>query len=91
MHNFNPHSLRHMLVRIGMEVCLTPEEFKAWSQNLGHEGVLVTFNSYGELPAHLQREAIRRAGQRSEDDRRALDLGYAVLATAMKVAAREPK
>ena len=28
--------------------CKTPEEYKAWSQNLGHEGVLTTFCSYGE-------------------------------------------
>lgn len=32
-------------------------------------------------------DAIRRAGQRSEDDRQAFDLGYAVLATARKMAA----
>jgi hypothetical protein len=26
-----------------------PEEFKAWSQNLGHDGVLTTFSSYGPI------------------------------------------
>ena len=44
---FNPHSFRHILVRHGMDTCRTPEKFKAWSQNLGHDGVLVTFNGYG--------------------------------------------
>ena len=46
---FNPHSFRHALVALGQERCRTPEEFKAWSQNLGHEGVLTTFTSYGEV------------------------------------------
>ena len=43
------HSLRNTLVRFGEEVCKTPEEFKAWSQNLGHEKVLTTFLSYGQV------------------------------------------
>lgn len=44
---FNPHSFRNTLVRLGEEVCQTTEQFKAWSQNLGHDGVLTTFLSYG--------------------------------------------
>jgi integrase len=46
---FNPHSFRNTLVRLGQAVCQTPEEFKAWSQNLGHEKVLTTFLSYGQV------------------------------------------
>ena len=46
---FNPHSFRNTLVRLGQDVCKTPEQFKAWSQNLGHEGVLTTFLSYAKL------------------------------------------
>lgn len=46
---YNPHSFRKTLVRLGQAMCRTPEEFKAWSQNLGHEGVLTTFYSYGEV------------------------------------------
>ena len=42
---FNPHSFRNTLVRLGQSVCRTPEEFKAWSQNLGHDKVLTTFLS----------------------------------------------
>ncbi len=34
---FNPHSIRDTLVRLGQTTCQTPEYFKAWSQNLGHE------------------------------------------------------
>lgn len=37
MSYFNPHSFRNTLVQLGQDVCKTPEAFKAWSQNLGHE------------------------------------------------------
>jgi integrase len=40
---FNPHSFRDMLVRHAMAPELTPEQMKAWSQNLGHADVLTTF------------------------------------------------
>ena len=56
---FNPHSFRNTLVRFGQDVCKTPEEFKAWSQNLGHEGPLTTFLSYGEVAYDRQGEIIR--------------------------------
>ena len=51
---FNPHSLRNLIVRLGQERCRTPEDFKAWSQNLGHEGVLTTFTSYGYVDTRRQ-------------------------------------
>lgn len=56
---FNPHSFRNTLARLGEEVCKTPEQFKAWSQNLGHEKVLTTFLSYGEVACQRQGEIIR--------------------------------
>ncbi len=56
---FNPHSFRHTLVQLGQDVCMTPEQFKAWSQNLGHEKVLTTFLSYGEVACQRQGEIIR--------------------------------
>jgi integrase len=55
---YHPHSLRHTLVQIGERLCRTPEEFKAWSQNLGHEGVLTTLFSYGSVSPGRQREII---------------------------------
>ena len=55
---FNPHALRHTLVRLGEMRCRTPEEFKAWSQNLGHEGVLTTLYSYGAVATSRQGEII---------------------------------
>ena len=56
---FNPHSFRNTLVQLGEEVCKTPETFKAWSQNLGHEKVLTTFISYGVVPCQRQGEIIQ--------------------------------
>ena len=56
---FNPHSFRNTLVRLGEYLCKSPEEFKAWSQNLGHEHVLTTFLSYGEVACQRQEEIIR--------------------------------
>jgi len=56
---FNPHSFRNTLVRLGEERCQSPEAFKAWSQNLGHEKVLTTFTSYGTVACDRQGEIIR--------------------------------
>lgn len=56
---FNPHSFRKTLVQLGEKLCKTPEDFKAWSQNLGHEEVLTTFYSYGDVGSHRQAEIIR--------------------------------
>jgi len=56
---FNPHSFRNTLVQLGQDVCKSPEQFKAWSQNLGHEKVLTTFLSYGEVACQRQGEIIR--------------------------------
>jgi integrase len=60
---FHPHAFRRTLAQLGERCCRTPEEFKAWSQNLGHESVLTTFSSYGEVAGLRQAELIRRLGQ----------------------------
>ena len=49
---FNPHSFRKTLALLGGQICKSPEEYKAWSQNLGHENVLTTFSSYGDVGRH---------------------------------------
>jgi len=56
---FNPHSLRNTLVQLGEKLCTSPEQFKAWSQNLGHEKALTTFLSYGQVASQRQGEIIR--------------------------------
>lgn len=64
---FSPHTFRHTLVQLGEQLCRTPEEFKAWSQNLGHEGVLTTFTSYGQVSVHRQGELVLGVGQRNDE------------------------
>jgi integrase len=61
--SFSPHSFRKTLARLGQQLCQTPEQYKAWSQNLGHEDVLTTFTSYGAVEAHRQAEIIRALGR----------------------------
>ena len=60
---FNPHCLRDTLVQLGERLCRSPEQFKAWSQNIGHERVLTTLTSYGKVPASRQAELIRDMGR----------------------------
>lgn len=60
---FHPHSLRKTLARLGEQVCQSPEEFKAWSQNLGHEQVLTTFVSYGKVSTDRQADIMRGIGR----------------------------
>ena len=60
---FNPHSFRNTLVQLGETLCKTAEDFKAWSQNLGHEGVLTTFYSYGQVAPRRQGEIIHGLGE----------------------------
>jgi integrase len=57
---FNPHSFRNTLVGLGQILCKSPEEYKAWSQNLGHEKVLTTFVSYGAVARDRQGEILRK-------------------------------
>jgi hypothetical protein len=59
---FNPHSFRKTLALLGGRICKSPEEYKAWSQNLGHEHVLTTFSSSGDVARHRQAEIIRSLG-----------------------------
>ncbi len=57
---FNPHSFRKTIVVLGQRVCRTPEEYKAWSQNMGHEQVLTTLTSYGAVSADRQAEIMEQ-------------------------------
>jgi integrase/recombinase XerD len=57
---FNPHSFRKTLTTLGQQRCQTPEDFKAWSQNLGHEEVMTTLYSYGHVQTQRQGEIIQQ-------------------------------
>jgi integrase/recombinase XerD len=83
---FHPHSFRHTLAGLGEKLCQTPEAFKAWSQNLGHDKVLTTFYSYGEVQPQRQVEIIRDLNMPS--DRLALDENKIVEAVYRKIAER---
>ena len=63
----NPHSFRNTLAQLGEQLCRTPEEFKTWSQNLGHEKVMTTFTSYGHVADARQRDLIRGLAHTSDD------------------------
>jgi integrase len=63
---YNPHSFRNTIVNLGERLCQNPEQFKAWSQNLGHEHVLTTFTSYGCVDVFRQGEIIGNMEPNSE-------------------------
>ena len=83
---FHPHSIRKTLVQLGEQTCTTPEEFKAWSQNLGHEQVSTTFTSYGQVAGHRQAELIRKMADRkngSDNDNEAEMAKLAAMVSAL--------
>lgn len=82
---FNPHSFRKTLVGLGERVCQTPEEFKAWSQNMGHEGVLTTFFSYGEVQPTRQSEILKSLGQPRSKENQGFDMEMMAKAIAREV------
>jgi integrase len=70
---FNPHSFRKTLVSLGQSLSRTPEELKAWSQNLGHEDVLTTLRSYGSVAHDRQAEILSSLGRSDNADTIRLD------------------
>jgi integrase len=81
---FNPHSLRKTLALLGQRLCRTPEEFKAWSQNLGHEQVLTTFTSYGEVATSRQAAIIRGLPHPDPGDAQLVDLAEKIMQVARR-------
>ena len=71
---FQSASVRNTLVQLAYELKLDAEQFKAWSQNLGHENCLTTFSSYGEIQPSRQAEIIRGLARGGD----AVGLGFAV-------------
>lgn len=57
---YGPHSFRHMLTHIGMDICQSPRQLKAWSQNFGHSDVMTTLQNYGKLTSREQVEEIAK-------------------------------
>jgi hypothetical protein len=70
----NPHALRKTLVRLGQARRLSPEEWKAWSQNFGHESEFTTFVGYGHVPNHRQAEIMHLLAKPAQASVAGLDL-----------------
>lgn len=56
---YNPHSFRDMIVHEMYDRNLSVQNFKAWSQNLGHENAMTTLTSYGQLSEYDRERIIR--------------------------------
>lgn len=63
---YNPHLFRKTICKWGLKN-LSQYEYKALSQNLGHEHVMTTYNSYAKLPEDEQLEAISNIGKTDSD------------------------
>jgi integrase len=61
---YNPYSFRRTIAHLAEQTCTTAEQFKAWSQNLGHDNVNTTFSSYGMLSVDRQGEVIKGGGKK---------------------------
>lgn len=59
---FGPHSFRKTLGILANDFCKTPEQFKAWSMNLGHENIATTLSAYCPVSPSRQAELIRGMG-----------------------------
>jgi site-specific recombinase XerD len=57
---YNPHSFRHAASHLALSYCRTPEDFRAVSQNLGHEYIGTTILTYGRLDQFRVAEVISR-------------------------------
>jgi len=64
---YSPHRVRNTLVDLASRHCKTPEDFKAWSQNIGHDDVMTTFRNYGAVAPARQSEIMARFRDRQED------------------------
>lgn len=85
LREFTPHRFRDMIVSEMYRRQLTVPVFKAWSQNLGHEGAMTTLTSYGKIGLEEQGRLVRAEGKRSLDDEN-LDALIAQLTALKKIA-----
>ncbi|WP_171172177.1 site-specific integrase [Ruegeria sp. HKCCA0370] len=68
---FSPHRVRDTIAELAKLHCRTPEDYKAWSQNMGHDDVMTTFSSYGSVSPGRQVELMgrfRRRGPLPDED-----------------------
>ena len=68
---FSPHAFRHSATKIALELCKTPAEFKAVSQNLGHENMATTMFDYASLPDEEVEKKVKSIGQSDPNNEQA--------------------
>lgn len=56
--SYSPHKIRHTLADMGKNICKSPRQLKAWSQNLGHQSTDHLMETYGQLDPETQRDII---------------------------------
>lgn len=61
-----PHTVRDTLTQLAYQLNLSVEQFKAWSQNMGHEKPLTTLNGYGHVSLERQAEIIGSLGDEQQ-------------------------
>ena len=76
---FSPHRVRDTLAELAKDHCRTPEDYKAWSQNMGHDDVLTTFRSYGSVATGRQVELLSKFRKRGPLDDQGADDGFDVI------------
>ena len=76
MDYYSPHSFRRTAVNVALSLCKTPSDFKAVSQNLGHEKIATTMFDYANLPEDEVRSASVRLPRKSRTIRRELSKSY---------------
>ena len=71
--------MRDTLAELAKDHCRTPEDYKAWSQNMGHDDVLTTFRSYGSVATGRQVELLSKFRKRGPLDDQGADDGFDVI------------
>lgn len=80
---YTPHSFRHMIVSQMYARGLSVAEFKAWSQNLGHEGAMTTLTSYGKISMEEQGRLVRGAKEQDQESDLIAQIRYLVTANKL--------
>lgn len=73
---YPPHSFRHLAFQLALKSCKNGEQFKAVSQNFGHENLATTFGSYANNPPYKLSEilaGIDFSGKPINNDREILE------------------
>ncbi len=83
----HPHSFRDTLAQLGERMCPLPEQYKAWSLNMGHEKVTTTLRSYGKMSTSRQAEIMRALRQQGAPAPTAAELAVRLAALEAKVEA----